>query len=264
MGDRLVDQKTMQYVIELKYQTDGEAKPRNLPVQSFESSISGYIDFESLNRRKTDEDKPVTLHIFVNKETYDSLRIVDEQGRLKGVFGNSWTLEEIKEMGKNNPIIDRISKTFEYHIKGLRNRAGTCKEEKISTLDLTVYRAEESVKNYKGKQVLLVGDANSGLILQRGLNKGIMEAGLCAEAISSVMRRNPEIEELKVPKEFTDYQKKTRIIYSKEKRFAEFKNLWISIAQKIVSFIANNIVAFFNKNKVVRPHPIWERDLLER
>lgn len=193
--DRLTEQETMQYVIELKYQTDGKAIARSYSEASSESIKGGHIDVETVNKHQVKETKPATLYIFVDKSTYhrfrEPVKQPDGREKLKGVFGNSWTLEEIREKAKNDHQIQKIHDIFQHHLQGLKERGGSCEKEQISTVDLTVYRSEESVKLYKGRYFLLVGDANSGLILQRGFNKGLKEVAHGAQAVADYFKNNP-------------------------------------------------------------------------
>lgn len=238
MKDKLADEKTLQYLIELKYQTEGKVTPRSWWEGSIEGSKCGNLDIESMNRKKCEEKKPVTLHIFVDKATYDLFRET-QNGKMKGVFGNSWSLNEIKERAKKNPKIKRVYQTFRRHLNGIEKRGGQCYEEKISTLEMRIYRSKNAVKKYKDKYVLLAGDSNSGMILERGFNKGLKEASLCAQAVSTFFTNRTAAK--KMPKEFIRYQKETRAIFKQEKWWAELKMGLINQASKVLDFLATKI-----------------------
>src|SRR5439155_22268782 len=115
----------------------------------------------------------------------------DANGQLKGVFGNSWTLDEIRQRARNHPKVMAVYKNFKRYLRLVERRKGSCFDEKISTLDMTIYRSAESVKRYEGKYVMLVGDANSGMVLERGFNKGLKEAAIAAQAVSAFFNRAP-------------------------------------------------------------------------
>lgn len=233
IGSRLVDVKTLQYLVELKYQTDGKAVPRSYSEAFIESAQCGHIDIETMHKSVSEENKPVTLHIFVDKKSYDNLRVMDENGRLKGVFGNSWTLEEIKKIAGENQEIESIYSTFQTHLKGISARGGHCYEEKISTLEMTMYRSEKSVERYKGKFVLLIGDANAGMVIERGFNKGLKEAALCAKAVSDYFKIDQNGQQ-DMPKPFIEYQQEVKKVFEDEKKWAELKNIGINTAQTSV------------------------------
>lgn len=247
--DQLRDKETLQYLIELKYQTNGKAVPREIFEASMELSKCGHFDVESMNKNQNQATKPVTLHIFVDKDTFDRFRQKDHQGNLKGVFGNSWSLKEIQDLAKTDEKVKKVYLNFKKHLKGIQARGGSCEQEQISTLEMSIYRSEESVKQYKGKSVLLMGDANSGMVLERGFNKGLKEAALGAQAVSNYFKENEgSAPSDKIPHLFTVYQEKVRQIFEEEKWWAHFKNSWIKAAQLILSFIANKIFSWFIKN----------------
>lgn len=106
---------------------------------------------------------------------------------------------------------------------------------KITTLELSIYRSKKSVKYYHGKPFLLVGDANSGMILQRGYNKGIKEAIHCAKAIDGYFTSSSKSTK-KIPKALNAYQKEVRRIFDEEKRKTEQKNFFLKIANYAVNF----------------------------
>ncbi len=228
MGNKLLDQQTLQHLIELKYQTDGNAKPRSYKEATKESLICGHIDVESMNNKPSDEKKPVTLHIFTDKQTYDALREQDENGNTKGIFANPYNLSEIKLKAQNDSKILKVYQIFIQHLKSIQDRGGTFYDEKISTLDMTIYRSEKSVELYKGKFVLLVGDANAGMVLEAGFNKGLQEAVLCAKAVNEFFCKKQGNFTV-IPQEFVDYDKKTTEIFEAEKAFALRKNIGLNL-----------------------------------
>ncbi len=228
MNNKLLGEKTLQYLIELKYETDGKTIPRNSFESSKEGSLCGQLDFETISKSSKQGKKPATLHIFTDKETYENLR-QKVNGRLKGVFGNSWTLKEIKDKAKSNPKIKLIYQTFIKHLKSVKERGGSCEDEKISTLELRIFRSEDSLKKFGDKFVLLAGDANSGMVLERGFNKGLMEGALCAKAISEAFSTETIFENM--PHQFLSYQEETRKIFENERWWSEFKMSWINAAQ---------------------------------
>jgi len=233
LGIPLIEKENLQYLVELKYQTNGKTQPRGYKEASLLSSKVGYVAAETMNQRTGEEKKPATFLLFVNETTYNCLREKDAQGKIKGVYGNSWTLKELRE--KNDPQIQKVSKSFEQYLEHVKSRGGSCSEEKIATLEMKIYRSKESAKMYKGKHVLLVGDANSGLVLQRGFNKGLKEAALCAQAVRAFFNKPSSVT---VPSEFRAYQKQTQRLFRKERGSIRRKNFFIKAAQVVVGSTA--------------------------
>lgn len=231
-GNKLADVQTLQYMIELKYQTDGKALPRDTTESVKMSSACGGIGIESMNRNPQDKDKPVTLHSFVKKEHYDSLRLNEGNGNIKGVFANPWTLDELKERSKNNPFAHEVYIQILRYLRDLRERDGVCKDARISTLDLTIYCSERAVREYKGHYILLGGDAYAGKVLERGWNSAIMEAILSSIAIHNFFQiRDRKLEG--IPRPFQLYEEEIRKIYENEKWWALKKNLGISVINAV-------------------------------
>lgn len=231
--NRLAESQTLQYMIELKYQTDGHAVPRETKESLSMASSCGAIGIESMNRNPQDKDKPVTLHSFVKKELYDSLRIKDSAGNLKGIFANPWTIDELKERAKESPHANEVYVQILRYLHDLGRREGICKDAKISTLDLTIYRSERAVIEYKGHYVLLGGDAFSGMVLERGWNKAIMEAIISAIAIHNFFQSKDRHTNV-IPLPFQLYEREIIRIYENEKWWALKKDTGISM----VNFVA--------------------------
>ncbi len=230
MGDKKVDEETMQYIIELKYQTDGKAKPRKFIEAAHQAWINGNLDFESMGSKPVDSKKPATLHIIVDKQTYEACRETNSNGQVKGIFGNSWTLRELSERAKNNNKVKKVYQNLERYIQNVNARGGDCHDEKISTLDVSIFRSKEAVKNYKGKHVMLVGDAFSGMVLQRGLNKGLKEALIAARELNKFFHKPQAADEM--PAELAQYQKEAIAIFENEKSWAWAKNAAINAVQQ--------------------------------
>lgn len=236
--NKLTESETLQYLVELKFQVDGHAVPRGVKESSLMSSTCGNYAVESMNKHPMDKDKPVTLHSFVSKDLYDSLRVKDAEGKIKGVFANPWTLNELRERAKQDRHAREVYIQILRYLKDLSHRQGNCKEAKISTLDLTIYRSERAVLEYKGHYVLLGGDAFSGMVLERGWNKAIMEATLNAIAINEYFTQ-PKQEGSPLPKPFQHYEAELIRIYENEKWWALKKDLVISGVNKIAGLFKN-------------------------
>lgn len=220
MHDRLVDEETLRHLIELKYQTEGQAKPRSMFEASSAAVQHGRLDFESMSKTQRAELKPVTLHIFVNEPTFDAMRVEDTQGNLKGVPGNTWTLSELNSKKDHN--VYSVYRQLMSHVENVKERGGGCYDEQISTLIMNIYRSEEAVKEHKGKIVMLVGDAESGIVLEGGFNKGLKGAAACAEHVINYLNTsNPAV--------LLSYQEKMVEIFNEAKNWAKFKNTALDV-----------------------------------
>lgn len=239
MGSHLEDVSTMQHILELKYQTTNITLQRKTIEMYDDSCYHGHFALEAMNQRATEESKPATFRVFVNKETYDAFNVVKE-GKLKGIHGNAWTLSELKELSDTDRKVKKVYDHFIDYLHKVEKRRGMPFDVKITTLPLRVYRSSESAKLIGGRVVALAGDANSGLILERGFNKGLMEAGMLAETISKFY--SSEQREIKaVPKEFLEYQEKSRELFANEKWWAEFKSSWITAIMLIFEYSARQV-----------------------
>lgn len=247
LGITLADENILKYMVELKYQTEGQTQPRGYAESSFFSSRAGYVALEAINRQTSEDKKPATFLVFIDQETHNSLRKVDDTGRLKGVYGNAWTLKDLQELGRKDERLQNLSKTLHRYLQCVNERGGSCVDEKIVALELKIYRASESVKNFHGKHILLVGDANSGLILQRGFNKGLKEVALCAQAVDKFFRaQSDEAMRLgsgEVPEEFIVYNEAAKELFSREKSAIALKDKGIKVAQFFVGSSASSAQA---------------------
>jgi 2-polyprenyl-6-methoxyphenol hydroxylase-like FAD-dependent oxidoreductase len=272
LGIKLADENTLKYMAELKYQTEGQTQPRGYKEATLLSSKTGYVAIEAINRGQTNEKKPATFLVFLDAETHSALQAPDETGKLKGFYGNPWTLKELKERSLQDIRIYNLYKTIDLYLDKVKSRGGSSTDEKIVGLELKIYRASESVKKLHGKHVLLVGDANSGLILQRGFNKGLKEVALCAHAVNKFFQDQPLkiVEdppketlskfvsyystysvgpmdeavmkpEREIPNEFVAYEKATQELFNQEKAGIYRKDKGIKVAQLVVGSTASSL-----------------------
>lgn len=239
LGIQLTDSETLKYMVELKYQTDGTMQPQKHLQGAFQSSKTGHITVETVNRNATSDKKPATYLIFVDKATYKSLRVPDGDRGYKGVYGNTWNLKELQELSANNSRVQSVHNTITRYLQEASKRYGSCTEEQIATLKLKIYRNTESAKLYHGKPVLFVGDANSGLVLQRGFNKGLHEVALAVEAIGKFLRSPPD--EPTLHEGFVEYTLATQALFNKERSAIHLKDKVIQVAQKVAESSAGSL-----------------------
>lgn len=228
IDDALVDRETLNHLVELKYQTNGKSKPRGFFEASSNTSFHGNLSFETMSTNESNVTKPVTLHLMVSKLVYDKLRNEDDNGKIKGVFGNAYTIEELNELADQNEIVKDVCSQINSYIKNKRSKGYDVFDEKIATLTLTVYRSAKGAVKYKNKPIVLVGDARFGLVLERGCNTGLKVAAHCAIAINQYLKEPSDDLDEKF-NIFHKYESDTNQIFYREKRWAKIKNTGVNI-----------------------------------
>lgn len=276
MKNELIEEETFQYLVELKYQTNIEALPQTSKISIKSKVRFGEITLENVGKAKDVETKPVTFRAFVDKETYEALRQpeIDEKGnikldansrvRLKGVFGNSWSMkslhQEIVKKRQTGQVevanrMNHVYKMLEYYLRNAQDQNKACFEEQISALELKVFISKHTVKKEGDKIVALVGDASSGMILERGFNLGLMQSVYCAEAVNTYLK-NKEIRakenkgSQELPDEFKRYEEFTHKMFKQEKWWAQFKNFWIETARRILAVLSKYVHSIFKLNPI--------------
>lgn len=274
MNNELIEEETFQYLVELKYQTNIEALPQRKRDQSAIKVQFGEVILENLGKAKEGKTKPVTFRAFVDKETYEAMRQpeTDESGnivldannrpRLKGAFGNAWNIKslrnEIEKKRQSGQVevadkMNHVYKLLQYYLKGAGENK-VCLDEQISALELKVFLSKHSVKKEGNKIIALVGDANSGMILERGLNLGLMQSVHCAQAVNTYLKgkainvKSESSQEL--PAEFKEYEEIAHKLFKNEKWWAKFKNFWIETARKILAVFSTYVHRIFKLNPI--------------
>ncbi len=206
--EKRADVKIFQHVIELKFKTIPETTKRGMKGSVKDSHCEG-VAFETMpNKKEGDPFKPVSTHFFVGKKTYEAFQGAEDR--------TAWNLETLQEEASKNPSVANQALKIAHYLKGLLDRGGCCVEPQIKRLPIQMYKSPEVYKAYDGKIITLVGDALSGAVLARGVNKAFMEASQLVPAILE----NSE-------KAFKNYEKAVGKIYENEKWWAEFKAFWI-------------------------------------
>ena len=90
-------------------------------------------------------------------------------------------LEELKD----RPNVEQVYKQLKAYTDGMIARGEKVSEDKVSVFETKIYRSAHRALTFKGRVVLLVGDAESGVISGNGLNKGLKGAAFCAYAVST-------------------------------------------------------------------------------
>ncbi len=274
-GEELAHKQLLHHLVEMKFDTEDVVKPRGLKVAAFHGSVCDENDFESISKSKGEEIKPATLHQMIDLETYNHLRPTQinngKEELLKGDVIHPWNLKELKKAGKTDKKIRKVYSNLMHYIENLNKRGGTCQNVRISTLPLEIYRSPQAAVEYKGKFVLLAGDSHAGLIFERGFNKGLMEAALCAQAVKKhfyldsienkskhVKKKYKQIDRVDgLTKPLRQYNQQTKNLYEKEKwwivlknsALVSYKNLLHYAITPIAKRIRNSFYFLFKKNR---------------
>lgn len=173
--DEKTDVHDVQYMVQIKYHTSGNTRPRKMisaMAYSFLNGLSGddmVLDFETLSGKTTELIKPGTLHIPVPRSVYNILS-ADNRGK----YDTFWTLEELQNI--QNSQIEKLCRIIRRYEISLSFRNGLLGNPKITVIPLSIYRSTNVVNVIDNKLYVLCGDSSSGLIYQLGLNKGLKEA----------------------------------------------------------------------------------------
>lgn len=243
-----VHEKTYQYLVELKFRTPHKAhQPHDdLKISSKVASTEQVISIGHQGKTPNDSGYvEATELILVNEQIHNLLLQKDAKGKIiKGNHAHPWKREELQHFGYKNPKIDKIYRVFERKLNGREPI-----DYKVTTLPLSVYRSKNVVSICDNKIFTAVGDASSGLILYRGLNKGWIEAAYLADSISSYLKsktiHHAISAEAGIPKEFTRYQNKAQHLFAREKFVVELKDLLIKIGQLFLKIIFTPFIAIF-------------------
>lgn len=250
IGCARTSELTLSYLIELKYNAPSGFSPRGKIEGSVQASKSEGFDFETVGRPRTGKPQTVALHRFVDLATYQSL--IDG---IRGTPEKPWSMEELRRRGKSNPQVQKIVEYLDRHFFSHGIKDTDYSHDRIASFPMTIYRSNEVSKLYQGRIVLLLGDASSGMVLERGVNKAFKEADLCARAIlKHFQRRERERTEKltasvdQLPQEFQDYQTQSRALFESEKRWARLKNTALKIGEfllKVLIFPFKLVIAPF-------------------
>ena len=239
----LVNQQTYGYTLEIKHEiaTDSKNRP-GMKDFKMASSYEGMVILETIGKPNPGTNLlPVTDLIYVDKETYEAFLEKNEKDEIvRGGPGKAWKMEELQEKATLNPIIKEYLAKIQNQIKRTQeiceaDPAIEVKAPMIAALPLSIYRSKQSVKLLDNKIVTFVGDANSGLIIRRGLNKGLLEAALNAEAINLYVEDASD-SPLEIPQPFVRYEQQAQKIFADEKWWIALKVSALDTVKKLLNY----------------------------
>jgi hypothetical protein len=233
-NDELVDTHNVQYMVQLKYQTPGSTRPRrNISAIGYSclNGLSGsdmVLDFESLAPPNDSLRKSGTLHIPVPRSIYEIL-----SANNRGTYSMPWSIDELATI--NNQQIAKLVRIIGRYHFSLKWRGGWLENPAITVIPLNIYRSADVVRILPtNKLVMLVGDSSSGLVFERGLNKGWLETVKCVETLSA-----------STPNELilalTEYSHHCMLLYEKERDQILLKHNKLTSSNKAIS--ATGLVA---------------------
>lgn len=234
IGAEKIEEKPLSYLLELKYTTTPESLERNSLESSTQAIVAEGWDFETMGRTEEgNRYKRVTLHKFVDAETHRSLLVTQPDKSIKGTTAKPWTIQELSEQSKKDPKVRWVKKHIERYFDG-----GYHSAEKIVTFPMAMFRSTHVVKAMGNQLVVLAGDASAGVVLERGVNKGLIEAALCAKAVITFFEKSPKTQQISpLPPEFETYTQETLHLYKTEKRWAEWKAFGLRASEILLKIV---------------------------
>lgn len=222
--DKKIVDTNLQYIVEIKYKAQGPTSClSNLVYGPALGQINHFIS-ENVGKEKNGET-PVSLFIFVDKETYTEIRQVPN-GRLTDLKPNSKRMKDL--LNTLRPWLSlRKTAVGEAMVKN---------SEKINGVALSVYQSECFAKEIDEKRVYLVGDAAAAVPYFRALNAGLISATLTAKTIALADADKPDLDALNMQLATHANNEIARAHKENKKvNFGRFLNFFLANASKIAT-----------------------------
>jgi 2-polyprenyl-6-methoxyphenol hydroxylase-like FAD-dependent oxidoreductase len=182
IGARRLNEKPLGYLLELKYSVRADLSPRTSSMTSAQVVKAEGWDFETASQPEPGKnEKRFTLHKFIDAQTHAAL-LEERDGITKGGTEHPWTMAELGDLAQRRAPAGVVYRHIQSYLADYGLEPGDFRAERIVTFPMTLFRSSRTAKNAEGQVVVLCGDANSGVVLERGANKGLMEATACAQA----------------------------------------------------------------------------------
>jgi hypothetical protein len=169
-------------------------------------------------------------------------------GPVKGSPGKPWTIQQLSESDNEirKDYANRIQLLISLHSHRLNADVGTS-DPKVSTIPLTIYRSAQLTTQFHQKRVVLGGDASSGLVLRRGVNKAFIEATVLTNAIYQHFNDN-EQQAVETPRAFVEYDQTARQLFENERWWVRVKAFGINFAKVSIKYVFGPVYNIVNKN----------------
>ncbi|RUR10849.1 NAD(P)/FAD-dependent oxidoreductase [Legionella sp. km772] len=221
-GDEKIIDNNLQYIVELKYQAKGATS--RLPVITYVPALGqiAHLLTENVGKLKNGTT-PVSLFIFVDRETYDEIR------KTKNA--------QLKDLQNTNKRMGTLLNTIRPWLSLRRVAVGEeiiLGSEKINGVALNIFQSAHFAKRLFGKSIYLVGDAAAGVPFFRALNAGLIAATLTAKTIA--LHHSPNLDQLNDELSALMYKEIKRAKKQNAKvNWGRALNLVLSNASKITS-----------------------------
>lgn len=161
MGDDAVKNFPLQYVVEIKYEAQGQTRPLSTTDQYKTNKLMSSMAFEYVGKEKNGQT-PVSLRLFIDEATYNALPEASFKAPLR--------LDDAR-------LPENLRNDIATYMSVRAAEAGEIllpQSEKISKLTLSLYRAKKFAANHENRNWYLVGDAAMGVPYFRSLNAGLL------------------------------------------------------------------------------------------
>ncbi|KTD65355.1 NAD(P)/FAD-dependent oxidoreductase [Legionella spiritensis] len=176
--DKKIVEEDLQYIAELKYKVRGTSRAL--------SSLMEYIPALTLTNHFVSEhvgkiqegETPISIRFFIDEETFREMQSLGVS------FKNPLNLERAKCI--EEPGIANLSTSIQRWLVARNTLANDViieGSDKITAINLPVYRSELFAKEQHGKKWFLVGDSALGVPYFRALNAGLLSANQLAKLL---------------------------------------------------------------------------------
>ena len=184
------------YVVQLRYQVEGEIKAENIDFTDMSSLMAqhGVLATEYVGRQDEKSNfTPVTTQFMISREAFLGMKAATSKNPY-------YPFSEMKNTHREFSLPEKVNDFIKDYVTFRLKCYGHNSEVDLSNLTVSVNeapatRATKVVDRFNGRQVLLVGDAALGLSYFKGLNAGV-------ESCAVLMRHIKANNDLQ-----TDYQR---------------------------------------------------------
>ena len=192
----------LQYVIEFKYEAQLVKGHASTLFERYKiSKLLNFLAFEYVGRKDADQKAAITLRFFVDKQTYESMPVINAENPL--LLEDS--TKAIPELLKND------INTYLNIRQDLCHETYQQESGKLTTLALSLYSSERYVQQTQdGKAWFLVGDAAMGIPYFRSLNCAFLCGSRLAGLIAPIaIQAKEELENNQDPLRFAARPKRS-------------------------------------------------------
>lgn len=263
-GDTKLIEDDLQYIAELKYRVKGSSSALS-PWSEYLPALTLAKHFVSeFVSKEIDGESAISIRFFIDQATFEEIQD-------RGItFKNPLNLTEAEKITTPNiSALIRDMKKWLIARKDLRDEVMCEHSEKITAINLPVYRSEFFAKETQGKTWFLVGDAAMGVPYFRALNAGF----LCANQLAIALDKHfhPQPLEPKMDSSMSSFRKiscflseeetivdqynrKISNIANSEITNARWKNMGVKVGQSSAYSVQHTPVSSLKLPKETRKH----------